>query len=49
MSVANITELKSFTKPPELVDMTCQSLMILLKVPAKDLNWTNWKKVAAKP
>ncbi len=29
--------------------MTCQSLMILLKVPAQDLNWTNWKKVAAKP
>ena len=23
--------------------------MILLNVPSKDLNWTNWKKVSAKP
>mmetsp|Transcript_22422 Transcript_22422/g.30704 ORF Transcript_22422/g.30704 Transcript_22422/m.30704 type:complete len:1916 (+) Transcript_22422:3-5750(+) len=45
---ASLTELKSFTKPPNGVDKVTTALLIMIKGEKKDFSWENAKKMMAK-
>ena len=45
---ASMTELKSFSKPPNGVDKVTTALLIMIKGEKKDFSWENAKKMMAK-